>query len=572
MPGEESERRERARALLSRRAAFPQDRARLFAFLFYLAAAIAFFGIPIAAEPGRRCLCLGASTDPGAYMWALIWWPHALLHGHNPFVSDAIFAPGGANLAHSGLIPGPALALAPVTAVFGPILAYNLMMLLAPVLAAWFAFLLCRRITGSVGAALAGGWLFGFSSYLLGQLTGHPNLALIFLLPAVVHLTLRRLDGELSARRYVVCLAAALVAQMSISTELLSTIAMFGAAALALAWLLADPGLRRRLAATIPLIVGAGVACAVISAPFLYYALQAGAKVDVVRSGLFSNDLLNFGFPTQITRLGRHQFAFVGATYRAGFVESSAYLGIPLMMIVAAQATRTWRRFSTRVLTLMMLLAALLSLGARLQVAGISTVPLPWTLVDGVSPTGLLLPARFMAYGTLAAALLCALWLVDPLRRSGLRWVGAAIAVVALLPNLGVPFWSGRQAIPAFFESAYRHHLHQGETVLILPLGIADDSMLWQARTRNWFRLAGGYIGEPVPDAYKHDPVFAGLQYGGPVPNADAAYRSFLRRHRVGAVIVDPKKPGGWPRQFARLGLRQQRVGGVLLYQVPATI
>ena len=71
-----------------------------------------------------------------------------------------------------------------MTLLFGPIVSYNLLMLASPVLAAFFAFLLCRYITRSFAASLVGGYLFGFSAYMLGQLLGHLHLVLIFPIPA----------------------------------------------------------------------------------------------------------------------------------------------------------------------------------------------------------------------------------------------------------------------------------------------------------------------------------------------------------------------------------------------------
>ena len=68
------------------------------------------------------------------------------------------------------------------------------------------AFLLCRELTRNGTRPLAGGYLFGFSSYMLGQTLNHVNLALVFLLPLAVLLAVRHARGEISDRRYVVAL------------------------------------------------------------------------------------------------------------------------------------------------------------------------------------------------------------------------------------------------------------------------------------------------------------------------------------------------------------------------------
>ena len=50
--------------------------------------------------------------------------------------------------------------------------------------AAWFAFLAARQVAQDGLACLAAGFVFGFSSYELAQLTSHINLAFIAAIPA----------------------------------------------------------------------------------------------------------------------------------------------------------------------------------------------------------------------------------------------------------------------------------------------------------------------------------------------------------------------------------------------------
>ena len=82
-------------------------------------------------------------------MWSLAWWPHALAHGANPFFTHVIWAPGGDNVAAAATIPAAALALWPVTALFGPLVSYNALVILSPPLSGLTAYLLCRRLTAA---------------------------------------------------------------------------------------------------------------------------------------------------------------------------------------------------------------------------------------------------------------------------------------------------------------------------------------------------------------------------------------------------------------------------------------
>ena len=82
--------------------------------------ALLFFGSRAVPHLGSECPC-GYGNDAGSSMWDLAWWPHALLHGINPFVTDGLFAPDRVNLGGFTLLPLPALVAAPVTLLFGPL-------------------------------------------------------------------------------------------------------------------------------------------------------------------------------------------------------------------------------------------------------------------------------------------------------------------------------------------------------------------------------------------------------------------------------------------------------------------
>src|SRR2546421_326744 len=299
-------------------------------------------------------------------MWALVWWPHALAHGLDPIHSHALFAPEGVNLASGQLIPAASVVLAPITAAAGPVAAYNLLGVLAPTLAAFTAFLLCRRITRKWLPSLVGGYLFGFSSYLLGQLFGHPHLTLVFLLPVMVHLVLRRLDGELGTGRFVAAMAACVVGQALLSPEIAVMFSLFGAAALALGALVFDTRRRAIVGLVRPLTIALAIG-AVVLLPYLIPTLQAGNPIEQVVTRKFSTDVLNFFFPTPLTRIGRRWFADLGLTYQAELDESGAYLGLPLILILVRLAVADWRRPAVRYLVGLLVLLGIATLGARLQ-------------------------------------------------------------------------------------------------------------------------------------------------------------------------------------------------------------
>src|SRR5262249_40410324 len=151
-------------------------------------------------------------------VWSFAWWPHAIVHGENPFFTHAIFVPGGYNLTWATSVPGLALAFAPLTWALGPVASFDFAAMAMPALDAFAAFLLCRHITSSTSASLAGGYLFGFSSYVLAGTLDHIHTTAVFLVPLAALLVLRFLEGELDGRGFGLRFGALVFSQLLIST------------------------------------------------------------------------------------------------------------------------------------------------------------------------------------------------------------------------------------------------------------------------------------------------------------------------------------------------------------------
>jgi hypothetical protein len=74
---------------------------------------------------------INISADPAFILWSLKWWPYAISHGLNPFLTKAFWAPFGQDLAWTGSVPSIALLFSPITLSFGPVLSYNLATILS---------------------------------------------------------------------------------------------------------------------------------------------------------------------------------------------------------------------------------------------------------------------------------------------------------------------------------------------------------------------------------------------------------------------------------------------------------
>src|SRR6185437_4833125 len=455
------------------------------AFLIYLGLAMLFFGRTLAG--GLSSFYVGNGPDPPQSIWFLAWWTHALAARINPLFTHAVWAPAGVNLAWTTNIPLAALLMLPVTHALGAVAAYNILSLLCPAVVGWGAFLLCRHIVREFAPALLGGFVFGFSPYLVCKLLGDIDLALVPMLPLAVYLTLRALDGTLCRRTSIVLLALAIGGQFLIFIETFATMTMSAAIAIAIALLVTEGSERSRIRALIAPIALSYALAMLLLAPYLYYLFAFGFPHGAIWStDTGSIDLLNFLVPVPTNALGGlDTMRAVSVHFRAGIYDTDAYLGLTLLVAIV-MAWRRWREPAVRLLILFSAAIGVLAMGSWMQVGGRFIVPMPWMIVSGLPLIAKAVPARLTVYMFLAIAILCAMWMatrpIGASDRVALRWFAGALIALSLLPSLDASFWATRLATPEFFSAGlYRQYLKPDETVVILPYGFEGDAMLWQA-------------------------------------------------------------------------------------------
>jgi hypothetical protein len=553
------------------------------AFGAYLLASLLWFGRPLLNDLDGSVIGAGG-IEQSLHIWSLKWWVHAVSVGANPFDADVIYAPDGFNLAWAAAIPGPSALAAPITALFGPVISYNVWAILAPALGAWGAYLLCNQVTRHFWASLAGGYIFGFSSYVLAATTSHLNLTLVVVaLPLAVYLFLRHLEGSLPGARFVLLMAGVLVFQFLTFTETFATMTGLAVVALGLAWLF-FPERRPALLGTVRLTAVAYALALLVLAPYLYYAFSdPGELAKVNRPEDYPTDPLNLVVPTPLTALGGDSLSSLSERYPGNAAEQYAYVGLPLLVIMG------WLLFDPRrtrvaALTLSVAAAAVVaSLGTELHLGGSGTgIPMPWWPLAHAPLFKFAIPSRVMVYAWLAIAVAVALWLASA-RGSVYRWALALLAGASLAPNLGgsfpggqIPLWHADLFTPPFFERrSYERFVDPGETMLVFPTGPSGLSMLWQAEADMDFDMAGGYISSTTAPGYRCWPIDLYLQFGIEVPNASRELLAFLHAKRT-AIAVAPlnalapaalQKPD--PLGSLLGGEPPLLEGGVKVYRVP---
>lgn len=496
--------------------------------------------------------------DPSQELWFLTWTPWALVHGHNPLLSNAIYAGrGGANMLVNTGIMLPATVLAPITWLFGPIAAFNVATLLAPVLSGWVFFLALRRVSTFFPGQLLGSLLYGFSPFMIwNEPYGHLNLTLLYFPPlALLLLYDLTVTRRRSPRRNGLLLGLLVVAQFFTGTEVLAMSVTVAAVGLGIAALMAS---RAAWSLRCDVLVAFGVAAlvAAIALGYPLWFLVSGPRHIVGAAwqgsstfGAPPGALVQAGTGVHRVTLGNivgGSFNAIGPNFSVADAPNFDYLGLALVALLGVSAV-TWAR-SRLAWTLVgaggfaWVCSLGNMLGSEFGTRSQRTHPwwLPWHLLGSLPLLDSVFPIRFGAIVTFSAAALLVLsldrwWHVI---KRGTRWTttganpGSAgrpqpwkrrrsavalclavglvtVGAVTLLPVVATypwPFTTRSSSPPRWFFTAATR-LPRGTVAMVLPFG-DQTTMGWQAEARIPVSLAGGFALVPGPTS-EHTGLFA---------------------------------------------------------------
>lgn len=453
--------------------------------------------------------------DATQIMWFLAWTPHALVHGSDPLFSRFIFTPTGVNLAQNTSSPFLGLVTAFLAPFLGPIARANFVMILAMPVSATAAFIVLRLWRVWLPAAALGGLAYGFAPFAVGQSLAHPFLVFTPFPPFIAYAVVSIVQRRGSTVRLGIVTGLLLAGQYLCSQEIFTTVVLL------VGWGLLLAALRRprRVGRTLrncwrPSAIAGVVMLAVLAFPV--WMLQFGPeryKGTAQRQvNPFHNDLLSFVVPGPLQRVGLGLRSTLPVTSNPS--EIGGYAGIGVLALAAVFVWRSRRSQRMQLAVGVLAGAALLSLGPRLQVHGhLTSVPLPFALLDHVPLVQNLLPSRFsFEVGACLAAIL-AFGLDDARRRapvaSGRRVRAGTVwflVTVIILVGSQLPRWPyGTQPVQAL-PTAIRTAMPAGEPVAMTypsATSVTTQPMVWQAEDSFGFRLIGGFAGHPGPDGTK---------------------------------------------------------------------
>jgi hypothetical protein len=535
---------------------------------------------------GALALVNGGS-DVHFFEWALIHASRIFTHGENPLFTSQLNAPDGVNLmANTGML-GLTVPLVPVTLVFGPAVAFTVMLTggLAATAWAWY-HVLSRHIVGYWPAALVGGLFAGFAPGMVNHVNGHPDLVCQFLIPFIVWRAI-----SLRTARDGVVLGLLVTWQAFLNEELLLLTGL-GLAVFVTAYAVFRPAqVRARagpfLAGLWPAVLTAG---ALLAYPLWFQFSGPQSYRGLPDSVLgYGTDLRAFAAFSQLS-LVRHGTSH--STYGAP-PEENTFFGVPLLAVLGLIVVWLWRRVAVRALTAVALVFAVLSLGRTVVIGGHTVARHgPMSLLDHVRLFDNVVPTRFgLALVPVIAILLAfSVSAAGHASRAWLRYGWTLVLAAALLPIAPTPVLAERAPpVPAFFTSGqWRQYVRGDQSVFAVDAVFWTGSfttMSWDDATGQDYRMVGGYFLGPFPHGSGNygppfrptfELLFNIVYYGAStrISRAQrAAFRADLRYWRTAIVILGPDAP-----HHARLryvldqltGQPARPVPGVLLWDVRA--
>jgi hypothetical protein len=552
--------------------------------------------------PNHRTLVVNAS-DQALFEWLLAYAADGLRHGHNPFYTDLLNAPGGVNLAVNTAVTVVGVVLAPVTLLLGPSVSFLVALTfgIAATPFAWYV-LLSRMLVRTRAAAIAGGLFCGFAPGLVAHANGHINFASGYLVPVIVWrvLELRRPGHVL---RNGLILGALVAVQYSLGGETLFFTALTCGAVLGCLLLAGhrEPG---ECVRAFGMALGtAGLTAFVLLSYPLWMQFAGpgsfhGTGFDQV---VHSEDLMSYGtFPRRSVAglLG------LGTDLAPNPTEENSFFGVPgllVLVLVTVLALRGRQRRLALAVAAPAVVFAVLSLGPQLKIDKERTgIPLPYALLQHAPLFDSALASRLALIVTALAGVLLALGL-DALRTDALRTdalparaktVIAVLITAGLLPLVPTPLLTmDRSPVPHFISSGrWRDYVRPGETLVPVPpvSDLLPDGQRWQAHLLSHgdgatFRIPAGFFLGPggpegrgrigPPPRPTQDLLSDVALHGRRPPVVDDALRRPVRadiRYWGGNVVVLPD--GGYGNRWARHHDDLKRVTTDLLQQEPERV
>lgn len=487
-------------------------------------------------------------------VWNLWWTVEALSRPTNLWVTDLLFYPDGPNLLFHTLSPGNTLAVAPITALWGPIAGFNALALASFALGGLGMWLLARRYCGPAPALLAG-IVYVASPFHIAALVSDGQLQIFShqWLPWYLHFLLLSIERPAERWRRNAFWAGVFLS-LTAWGDWYYTLFLLIFSALVLLWQLGRQGVAQIRTMVAPLLLMAGV-FALSTGPLIVAMLSEAARSNYVSilppddPARLSADLLAYVVPQRLHPLWGAAPWDWGVDYG---VNRRFYLGLSLLLLALLAL---WKRPAARPWGLAAGCFLVLSLGPSLRINGQdSGVPLPYQLIAELPIVSLTRqPDRFNVLVTIALGMLAAYaaaWLLQHWRARPALLI-ALLAALILVEYWPAPIVTRTPPVPAFYAT-----LPAGPGALLEypfhPEITYRDAERMRFQSIHGRPISGGYHSRAYPQPQLGLPVLRDLQAG-----------------QLASDIV--LEAGGWPAALQTLGYsyivgyKQQPLGPINL-------
>jgi len=549
----------------------------------------------------------GLEGDNLYYVHSMWWWKHSLFDLRtSPFVDPESFHPVGRENARSELTVTNTIPALPLTALFGPVVAYDAAILLTFPLTGFFTFLWVHRLTGRWDASVLAGAVAAFMPLRFAHLAGHLPLMTTQWVPLTLYATERFLERRSIGNGALIGAAAACVVLGSwyygYALAIMLPVYVVLRAGRSAVW--------RDRQWWLGLAVALGVA-AVVASPFLYemFKLSGTAALVHPRSDLdwwalnpydfFIPNALHPVFGDAASRAFLHQRTFwVEKGVTVGLVAAvtaligwlfarrrgagaGALLGVWLLSyLIALGPTLHWKNAEVRVPAPSRWARLLLPAGggeapaAREPSPGASAaIPLPSLFLYNFVPltSGMRVMARFAMWTALMTAALAAFGLIAVTGWAERRWgppargaVPAVLVALVLFESLSVvPVQMlGPRPVDVWLSS------QPADVVIVeLPVEQAQRSLQNYWMTVNQRKNLFGWVGDSFPPPIQRERVAALQDFPAP------ATLDYLQRSSATHLLITPSQVPNWAaiepalRQTPALS-DAMTIGGVRVYRI----
>ncbi len=325
--------------------------------------------IPLDGVPAR------IDNDYSMTLWNIWEVTESVLHFENPFLTNKIYYPIGANLATHPLTSGFFPLAASVKLLSGnsqlyPLYTYHLAIWLSYALLLMFSYLFLRELGYSIVEAFIPAFCFAFSNFSLNHVW-HLNILSGFFLPASAYLLLKLYKRP--SRHVVICLALCLGSAIYF-TEFSLFIYLSAPAFLSAHLLLTPTRAKIRQAwdaiGTPTSLLALAIFIAII-APFGYFFLKSNAVLPPPsEAATYSANLAGFLIPDPARNplYNFNFFQYLNSLVSVGESEQEIFLGYPFILLALLGFIALRKRTAIIPLVVISLLFMILSLGPHLIV------------------------------------------------------------------------------------------------------------------------------------------------------------------------------------------------------------